>query len=86
MSETNGRRDFDNIEKWSLSELSTVATEPIDVWKRDLANAEIARRVAKAQMDAARWMKWSLIVLGAAAVLGALFQAFSWLWPNPLMH
>ena len=57
----------------------------------DAAMAEITRRTAQAQIDtaiaqadAANWMRWSVIILGMVAFAGALFQALSWLWPNPL--
>lgn len=76
---TESRRDFDKIEEWSLSELSVVASDQIDADKRLMANAEITRRTAKAQIDSARYMLLSVVVLAITALL-------SWIWPNPLHH
>jgi ABC-type transporter Mla maintaining outer membrane lipid asymmetry permease subunit MlaE len=52
----------------------------------DSIKAEIAYRKAKAQIDAAQWMKVSAIWLGIAAMATALFQFLGWVWPNPLHH
>ena len=48
--------------------------------------AEIAYRVAKAQIDAARYMKWSVIAIAITSGLTALAAFPGWLLPNPLIH
>jgi hypothetical protein len=78
----NGRRDFDKVEDWSLAELSVVASEPIDLWKRDVVNAEIARRTAQAQIDAARWMKLSVLAIAITSAFTVLFAFLSWMYPH----
>jgi hypothetical protein len=70
------RRDFENIQKWTLAEVATVMSEPIDKWKGEIAAAELSRRTAKAQIDSARYMLLSVCVIAATSLL-------SWLWPNP---
>jgi hypothetical protein len=71
------RRDFDKIAEWRLSEAETVLSEPIDQWKRAMAQAVITRPTAKAQIDSARYMLLSVVVIAGASLL-------AWLWPNPL--
>jgi len=80
-------------ENLTLRELTIDATDPIQKERRDIANAEIARRTAQAQIDSAEAQrqsvesgKWSVIVMAFIAGLSALFQLLSWLWPNPLTH
>jgi hypothetical protein len=60
-----------------LSEIANRRGNPIDGGVHAYLDAEITRRTAKAQIDAARYMLLSVIVLAATALL-------SWLWPNPL--
>ena len=50
----------------------------------DACKAEIARRTAQAQIDAARYMKWSVIAIAITSGLTAFAAVAGWLWPNPL--
>ena len=52
----------------------------------DSVRAEIAYRVAKAQIDAAHWMKWSVVAIAITSGLTALATIFAWVWPHPLCH
>jgi len=73
----------------TLEDLARESARPDNPYA-DACSAEIARRVAQAQIDtayaqkrAADWMKWSVVILGIAAILAAIFQGLAWLWPNP---
>ena len=72
-----------NPSKQSLEEL----THSTILYKGDLADiarAEIARRIAQAQIDAAIYMKWSLVAVAITATIMAMAAIGAWLWPNPL--
>jgi|HubBroStandDraft_2_1064218.scaffolds.fasta_scaffold1385069_1 hypothetical protein len=71
------------LEEKSLSYLARESARQNNPYA-DAANAEITRRTAQSQIDAAGYMRWSLIVLGFAAIIGAVFQGLAWMWPNPL--
>ena len=71
------RADLSKIREWPLTDVADLAADPIEVGHRILGNAEMTRRTAKAQIDSARYMLLSVMVLAATALL-------SWLWPNPL--
>lgn len=46
------------------------------------AEAEITRRTAQAQIDAARWMKWSVVAIALSAFATFAVQLAAWLWPH----
>ena len=50
----------------------------------EIPQAEIQRRIAQAQIDTAKYMRWSVVALVITAGATTLFQAMAWLWPNPL--
>lgn len=66
----------------SLEELSEIVARDIGP-EHTIARAEIGRRTAKAQIDAARWMKWSVVAIALTATLTAVGALGAWLWPAP---
>ena len=72
------------FDKQPLEMLARDYWQPDDPFK-GRAEAEIAVRVARAQIEAAqaqikaaRYMRWSVVVL----IASVLIQATAWLWPN----
>ena len=74
---------YDNLESQPLSWVARESAYTINPNHDDLV-AEITRRVAQAQIDAARWMKWSVIALAITSGLTAFAAFAAWLLPNPL--
>jgi hypothetical protein len=82
MIETN---PFPTYTEKTLDELSQIVAEDVGPY-HTIARAEIARRTAQAQIDATRWMKWSVVAIAITSGLTAFAALFGWLWPNPLHH
>jgi hypothetical protein len=78
MSRRNPRVDLANIEEWSLSDVALASADQTDQGRKTEGQAELSRRLTKAQMDAAFWMKWSVVVIA----LTGLVQLATWLWPR----
>ena len=47
-----------------------------------IARAEIERRVAQSQIDAARYMKWSVIAIAITSGITAVMAIIDHLWPS----
>ncbi len=78
--------DYTEIESWTLSALAQAVTNPTEPSGQKIAKAEITRRTAKAQIDAARYMKWSVVAIAITSGLTAFASLANWLLPNPLGH
>lgn len=74
---------YDDLEGQSLLWLAQESANALNP-NHDYLVAEITRRVAQAQIDSARYMRWSVVALGIAAAFTAIFQGLAWVWPNPL--
>jgi len=73
------------LEKQDLAYLARESARPDNPFA-EAAEAEITRRAAQAQIDAARWMKWSVIAIAATSGLTALFGFLSWMYPHAVPH
>jgi len=77
--------DDNNIEKWPLRRLVNAACDPTaSPTLTGYYNGEISRRVAQAQIDAAKYMRWSVMALAITAGATAIFKFLARLFPNPL--
>ncbi len=76
----------EKIESLTLEKLAVRRGNPIDGGIHAQIDAEIIRRTAHAQINAARYMLWSVIAIAITSGLSAFADIAGWLWPNPLHH
>ena len=65
----------------TLAELTRTATM-YDQSLPKAAEAEIARRIAQAQIDSTFWMKISVAVIALSSTITAVLTTLSWLYPH----
>ncbi len=71
-----------NLQNVSLTEIAIRRGNPIDGGIHGYLDAEITRRTAQAQIDAAKWMKWSVVAIAVTTSLVALFGYLGWMYPH----
>ena len=71
-----------NLHNLPLSEIATRRGNPIDGGIHAYLDAEITRRTAQAQINTARYMKWSVIAIAITSGLTAVFAFLSWIYPH----
>jgi hypothetical protein len=71
-----------NVHKLTLSEIADRRGNPIDGGIHAYLDAEITRRTAQAQIDAARWMGWSVLAIALTSGLTAFFSYLNRQYPH----
>ena len=71
-----------DLEKLSLGHIADNLVSRPEALVHLTAAAELARRQAKAQIDAARYMLWSMIAIAVTSGLTALFGFLAWYFPR----
>jgi hypothetical protein len=70
------------LEQLTLGQLADRLVSKPDSLRYLAAAAELARRQARAQIDAARFLLWSVIAIAITSGFSALFAFLSWYAPR----
>jgi hypothetical protein len=71
-----------DLEKLTLGDIADNLVSRPESLVHLTAAAELARRHAKAQIDAAKYMLWSVIAIAVTSGVTALFGFLAWYFPR----
>jgi hypothetical protein len=82
----NDQAILQSLRNLTLERIADRRGNPIDGGVHAYLDAEVTRRIARAQIDAARWMKWSVVAIAVTSGMTAVGAVAGWLWPHPFAH